>query len=203
MSDARLFPKHGAKVVDLGEARLVARAREGDRAAFDALVEAHLPQVWRVVWRIVRNDADAEDVVQDAFLTAWKAIPNFRGEASVATWLHRIATTRALNHLERAHVRRAGQTTPIDEDPDGEGLPVPDSRPSPLAALEAAELARRLKRCLEELPAAWRAILALREGESLAYEEIARALDLALGTVRSRIARARTALRDCVQGAAA
>lgn len=178
------------------ESQWVARAQGGDREAFDRLVEMHLAQVWRVVWRIVRDEADAEDVVQEVFLSAWRSLASFRGDAKLSTWLHRIAVTRALNHVTRAE-QKLRQASHSMEDPEGRS-----DAPSPLRVLEGRELARRLRECLEKIPAGWRAVLALREGEGLAYDEISRALDIALGTVRSRLARARVSLKDCVEGRA-
>jgi RNA polymerase sigma-70 factor (ECF subfamily) len=184
---------------------LLERARRGDREAFGRLVEAHLTRVWGVVWRILRHREDSEDVVQETFLTAFQSLQGFRGEASLATWLCRIAASRALNHLQRAseRLRRASQPLedPPGDDPGTAGAALADrSTPTPIEALEAKELMTRLSECLERLPAAWRAVLALRESESMPYEEIAAALDLAPGTVRSRLARARLALRRCVGG---
>lgn len=194
------------------ESDLVARAQRGDHAAFDELVEMHLLRVWRVVWRIVRNEGDAEDVVQEVFLNAWRKLDSFRGEARLSTWLHRIAVNRALNHVDRASekLRRASRSLEAPAFPHSEGewvdpkieAAVESPAPSPLRVLEGRELARRLKECLEKIPAGWRAVLALREGEGLAYDEIANTLDIALGTVRSRLARARVSLRDCVEGRA-
>jgi RNA polymerase sigma-70 factor (ECF subfamily) len=136
---------------------------------------------------------------------------SFRGDAKFSTWLHRIATTRALNHLERAEEKLRRASDSIDGDPDdGPGAArasgaVAASRPSitPLHALEWKDLMRRLADCLQNLPAPWRAVLALREGEDRTYEQIAEALHIELGTVRSRLARARTSLKDCVEGRAA
>ena len=195
--------------VELDEAGLIDRARGGDRAAFDRLVEENLTRVWNVVWRILRHREDTEDVVQEVFLAAYGAIPGFRGEAKLSTWLQRIAVTRALNHLDRSaeKVRRASWS--FDEAPGaGDGAaavagpaPVPASTaPSPLQALEANELRRRLAACLGRLPAVWRTILTLRDAEEQSYEQIAAMLRIALGTVRSRLARARLALRRCVEG---
>jgi RNA polymerase sigma-70 factor (ECF subfamily) len=188
---------------------LVARARSGDRGAFDRIVESHLAAVWRVVWRILRHREDTEDVVQEVFLAAYQALPGFRGESRLSTWLHRIAVTRALNHLDRSEekVRRASRA--LDEGADrlpegasGDGVaPDTEHAPSPLQELEAGELLRRLDECLARLPAAWRAVLVLRDMEAASYEEIARMVGIALGTVRSRLARARIALRRCVSGA--
>lgn len=183
---------------------LLRRARSGDRGAFDRLVERHLPAVWRVAWRLVRNADDAEDVAQETFLTAWRGIAEFRGDAAFATWLHRIATTRALNHLDRAAERMKRKSTPIgegDPDPATERAAGP-REPSPLARLESRERLRRLADCFERLPAAWRGVLALREGEDRAYDEIAALLGIELGTVRSRLARARLSLKECVEGGA-
>ncbi len=188
--------------------RLLARARKGDREAFDQLVALHLPAVWRVVYRVVRHQEDAEDVVQEVFLTAWQGLAGFRGDAKLSTWLHQIALTRALNHLERAAERLRRNSRPLEltgEDTSGgeiDGGPAWEAErraDSPLAALEAQELRRRLAVCLDRLPGAWRVVLALRDGEDMSYEQIAEAVQLALGTVRSRLARARTALRDCIR----
>lgn len=177
---------------------LVRRAREGDREAFDRLVGAHLPRVWGVVFRIVRNREDAEDVVQETFLTAHRSLGEFRGDAAFTTWLHRIAVTRALNHLNRASVRIAKASDSLDAVDAPE--PVAPASDTPLRTLEAKELLRRLAACLEKLPAAWKAVLALRDAEELPYEEIARVLGIELGTVRSRLARARGSLKACVEG---
>ena len=194
---------------DDDEAGLLARARGGDRAAFEGLVERHLSQVWRVVWRIVRHDQDAEDVVQETFLTAWRSLGDFREEAALSTWLHRIAVTRALHHVERASERMRRVSRSIDDEETGpaalialEGGRSRGAAESPLRQLESKELLARLQECLDKLPAAWRAVLALRDVDALAYDEIARVLEVALGTVRSRLARARMALKECVEGAA-
>jgi len=195
MREAR-FPA-GERADD--EAVLVRKARGGDRRAFDRLVELHLPRVWATVWRVLRHHEDTEDVVQEVFLTAHRAIQDFRGDAKLSTWLHHIAVTRALNHVERAEERLRRASDPIDiEAADG-----PRAIGSPLAALESKELMRRLADCLEKLPGAWRAILALRDAEENTYEHIAAILHIELGTVRSRLARARVALKDCVEGRAA
>jgi RNA polymerase sigma-70 factor (ECF subfamily) len=189
---------------------LLARARRGDREAFEQLVGMHLPRVWRVVWRIVRHHEDCEDVVQEVFLTAWQGLPEYRGDARFSTWLHTIAVTRSLNYKDRAAEKLRRASSPLETDPD-EGPAAAITReaeragvqsPSPLQALEAGELRRRLAQCLDKLPPAWRAVLALRDGEELSYEDIARLLGLALGTVRSRLARARLGLRGCIEGTA-
>lgn len=181
------------------EADLLARARRGDRDAFDGLVALHLPRVWAVVWRMLRQREDTEDVVQEVFLAAFKGLPDYRGEARLSTWLHRIAVTRALNHLERAEERASRARVELDD--VLEALPAAaGTGDSPLQALQAGELQRRLADCLGRMPAAFRAILALRDVDDTPYEGIAAALGIALGTVRSRLARARLALRQCLNG---
>jgi len=189
------------------EAALVERARRGDRDAFDLLVEGHLQHVWAVVWRILRHREDTEDVVQEVFLAAYRALPRYRGDSRLSTWLHRIAVTRALNHLDRKEekMRRAlrsdeGAVDRLEAGTDGPAGWVLPALPSPLEALEAGELTRRLAACLSRLSAAWRLVLTLRDVDARSYEEIAHLAGLALGTVRSRLSRARQALRQCVAG---
>ena len=188
------------------ERDLVERVRSGDARAFQELMDAHLPRVWRVVWRILRHREDTEDVVQEVFLAAHGALETFRGEARFSTWLHRIAVNRALNHRSLAAERMRRVSDSLDgaaeEDSAEPAVILPSDSPSPLQELEAKELKRRLAECIEKLPAVWRAVLALRDGESLSYEEIGHRMGIALGTVRSRLARARLALRRCVQGEA-
>jgi RNA polymerase sigma-70 factor (ECF subfamily) len=192
------------------EAQLVARAKEGDSRAFQALLESHMPQVWRVVWRVLRHQEDTEDVVQEVFLAAHRGLATFRSESRVSTWLHRIAVNRALNHRSLAAERMRRASSPLEPADPGEedemghnpSATLASESPSPLQELEARELQQRLARCLEKLPTLWRATLALRDGESLRYEEIAQRMNIALGTVRSRLARARLALRRCIEEAA-
>ena len=177
-----------------GDDRLLMRAQGGDREAFASIMEAHLERVWNLVWRVLRHHEDTEDVVQEVFLTAWKSLPGFRGEARLSTWLQKIAVSRALNHRARASERLRRASVPLDDPIED------DARTRPLRRLEDGEMQRRLSDCLQRLPEPWRAILALRHTEDSSYEQIAAALEVAIGTVRSRLARARLALRDCVEG---
>lgn len=216
MSEERAADAAPAPDLPDPEAALVLRAQQGDETAFARLMDQHLDRVWTLVWRVLRHREDTEDVVQEAFLSAWRALPGFRKEARFSTWLQTIAVSRALNHRARGaeRVRRASSPFATTGDRALEAArsvraPVPaplepaDDRPaaSPLRLLESAELRARLALCLEKLPSDWRAVLALREGgDAQSYTEIAATLGLALGTVRSRLARARLSLRDCVEG---
>ena len=183
-----------------GEEELVRRARLGDSEAFQRLVEEHLPRLWNVAWRILRHREDTEDVMQEVFLAAYRGLPGFRGESSLSTWLHRITVTRALNYRDTAaeRIRRAAGpwAGTAGEEFRAGGTWNP---PSPLRTLETRELLSRVARCLDKLPGVWRAALALRDVENCSYQEMARTLGIAVGTVRSRLARARMALRECVQ----
>ena len=153
----------------------------------------------RVAYSVLRHREDTEDVVQDVFVTAHRALPSFRGDSKLSTWLHRIAVTRALNHIEKAEEKLKRVSDPLDPlNADG-----PKAIGTPLDALESKDLMRRLTDCLQKLPTAWRVVLALRDAEENTYEHIAELLQVELGTVRSRLARARASLKDCVQGRAA
>jgi RNA polymerase sigma-70 factor (ECF subfamily) len=198
-----------AQAID--DAQLIDKARAGDRRAFEELVSLHLQQVWRIVWRVLRHREDTEDVVQEVFLSAHKALPGYRGEAQFSTWIHRIAVNKALNYKDLAaeKLRRASSTIEASGDEEAGGI-TEDRLPrderntmTPLRELEARELHARLADCMKKLPPAWRAVFALRVGESLSYEEIAARVETALGTVRSRLARARLALKECLEGGGA
>ena len=188
----------GPEPTDDLEQALIERARRGDRQAFDRLVERHLERTWRVVWGVLRQREDTEDVVQEVFLAAWRGFGSYRGEARFSTWLHRIAVTRALNHLDRAAEKLRRASDPVEASDDARWA---DPAPSPLQELAASELAERLERCLQKMPGPWRAVVSLRDAEELSYEAIAAALGVALGTVRSRLARARLALKSCIEAA--
>src|SRR5262245_34250876 len=179
------------------ETATIRKAQAGDRRAFDRLVSAHLPQVWATVYRMIRHREDTEDVVQEVFVTAHRALKDFRGDSKLSTWLHRIAVSRALNHLDRAQERLRRVSDPIDAAPAVDAF---RGTRGPLHALEAKELMSRLAACFEKLPAAFRAVLALRDAHEKTYEEIAAIVGIELGTVRSRLARARGSLKDCIEG---
>jgi len=196
----------GSGSVD-AEKRQIEKASRGDREAFDRLVETHLQRVWAVVWRVLRHREDTEDVVQEVFLAAFQGLSGYRGEARFSTWLHRIAVTRALNHLDRKEerLRRAARDLEdgperLEAGPEAAAAWALRGSPTPLQALESNEIMRRLASCLSRLPPASRAVLTLRDVDARSYEEIAALAGLALGTVRSRLARARMALRQCLGG---
>lgn len=173
------------------EQELIKAAAGGDADAFGTLVERYQDKVYHLALRMCGQEEDAADVAQEAFLAAWRGLPAFRGEAGFATWLYRLTSNAAIDHLRRAK-RQRGDVSLDDADL---GLDAPDQAPSPQERAEGAELRRAVAQGLGRLSEDHRQVLVLREVQGLRYEEIAGALDLDLGTVKSRIARARGALR--------
>jgi RNA polymerase sigma-70 factor (ECF subfamily) len=172
---------------------LLERARSGDETAFGALMRAHYERVFRLVYAIVRHEADARDVCQEVWLTVWRELPRFRGEAKFSTWLHPIATRRALDHLRK---RRRWFDRFQSIETNGETGRTPESALTADAGdqVESGERAAMLKAAIAALPPKLRAVLALREVEGLSYEEIARASSIPTGTVMSRLYHARRLL---------
>jgi len=177
--------------VELDRAR-VARAQRGDDSAFEELVAAHAPRIYRMLARMLGSAPDAEEVAQEAFLKAWRALPRFRGDAQFSTWLFRIAVNEGNRRLARES-RRA--TVPIDD----AALQIPDLRKGPAARVADAELEAFLERCVAELPADYRAAVVLRDIEGHTNEEAALALGLELANFKSRLHRGRMAVRRRVE----
>jgi RNA polymerase sigma-70 factor (ECF subfamily) len=171
------------------EQALVARARAGDAEAFGALVLAHQQFVYNLAWRALGDEREAEDAAQEAFVRAWLALPNFRGQAQFRTWLYRIVTNLCCNRLPR--LRRELTALATDQ-----AQLVPDeSTPDPAAGLEAEQRRAFLHRQIDALPERYRLLVSLRYQQELAYEDIATVLSLPLGTVKTGLFRARAQLR--------
>lgn len=173
---------------------LVERARRGDRRAFDLLVLKYQQRIVKLVTRYVRDPSEALDVSQEAFIKAFRALPAFRGDSAFYTWLYRIAINTAKNHV--ASLQRRPVEYDLDpQDPDQHDLSVrlrEDETPEGLAMQE--ELRQAISQAIGALPEELRTAIMLREVEGLSYEEIAEAMDCPVGTVRSRIFRAREAV---------
>ncbi|MEY4487705.1 MAG: hypothetical protein RIQ79_213 [Verrucomicrobiota bacterium] len=178
---------------------LIARARAGEERAFGELMQAHYPATFRLVVAILRHEHDARDVCQEVWLTVWKTLPTYRGESRFSTWLHPIATRRAIDHL-RKRQRWFSRFLPFSTGPDDRlGAPEPVAADDTPAELAAAERHARFEKALAELPPLLRAALALREIEGQTYEQIARSLDCPVGTVMSRLHKARQLLAKKLQ----
>ena len=173
---------------------LVRRVQRGDSAAFDLLVRKYQHRIVALIGRYVHDWSECQDVAQETFLRAYRAMGNFRGDAQFYTWLHRIAVNTAKNHLV-AHNRRP-PTDDIDAS-DAEqfesGIRLRDTD-TPERELMRQELERTVMKAVEALPEELRVAITLREVDGLSYEEIAQKMDCPIGTVRSRIFRAREAI---------
>lgn len=181
--------------VDTGDLGLVQRVQKGDKTAFDLLVRKYQHKVVKLVTRYLRDPADAEDVAQEAFIKAYRAIPQFRGDSAFYTWLYRIA----INTAKNAIVSR--DRNPVEFDLDLQNIEESNSMQARLAdaetpesLLQTEEIRTTVNQAIDALPEDLRTAIVLRELEGLSYEDIALAMDCPVGTVRSRIFRAREAI---------
>jgi RNA polymerase sigma-70 factor (ECF subfamily) len=175
--------------------QLVERAQRGEKQAFDLLVAKYQRKLWRLLSRFIRDPAEVEDVAQEAFIKAYRALPSFRGDSAFYTWLYRIGINTAKNYLV-AMGRRAPTATGFDsEEAEGfeEGDQLRDIN-TPESMLMSKQIATTVNETMEELPEELRTAITLREIEGLSYEEIASIMNCPIGTVRSRIFRAREAI---------
>ena len=175
---------------------LVERAQSGDKRAFELLVVRYQSRLSRLLSRLVRDPAELEDVTQEAFIRAYRALGSFRGESAFYTWLYRIGMNTAKNHLA-ASGRRIPSTSQRVQDEDAESSDdarTPRDLGTPESLLLSREVADTVNRAMEMLPDELRSAIQLRELEGLSYEEIATLMDCPIGTVRSRIFRAREAI---------
>jgi RNA polymerase sigma-70 factor (ECF subfamily) len=176
---------------------LVEQVQRGDKRAFELLVVKYQRKIFRLLSRLIRDAAEIEDVAQEAFIKAYRALPNFRGESAFYTWLYRIAINTAKNYLV-AQGRRAPTTTEteIDEAENfDEGDQLRDVN-TPDSMLLSKQVGEAVNRAIERLPEDLRTAIVLRELEGLSYEEIAETMNCPIGTVRSRIFRAREAIAE-------
>lgn len=177
--------------------QLVERVQRGDRKAFDLLVAKYQRKLTRLLSRFIRDPGEVEDVTQEAFIKAYRALPGFRGDSAFYTWLYRIGINTAKNHLV-ATGRRAPTTTEFDADEaeafdDGDQL---RDINTPESLLMSKQIAQTVNETMEQLPEELRTAIQLREIEGLSYEEIASMMNCPIGTVRSRIFRAREAISE-------
>ncbi|HEV3009997.1 MAG TPA: RNA polymerase sigma factor RpoE [Burkholderiales bacterium] len=177
--------------------QLVARAQRGDKQAFELLVEKYQRKLARLLSRFIRDPAEVEDVTQEAFIKAYRALPAFRGDSAFYTWLYRIGINTAKNYL-MAMGRRAPTSTEVEaEEAEGfeEGEQLRDIN-TPESVLLSNEIAETVNATIEGLPEELRRAIQMREIEGLSYEDIAQAMNCPIGTVRSRIFRAREAIAE-------
>ena len=174
---------------------LVRRVQHGDKRAFELLVAKYQRRISRLLSRMIRDPADMEDVAQEAFIKAYRALPGFRGESAFYTWLYRIAINTAKNHYA-AQGRRppTAVANEFEDHESGEDAVHLSDTATPDSLYQSKQVGLAVNRAIEQLPEDLRTAIMLREIEGLSYDEIAAAMDCPVGTVRSRIFRAREAI---------
>ncbi|MBT8127324.1 MAG: RNA polymerase sigma factor RpoE [Gammaproteobacteria bacterium] len=178
---------------------LVERVQNGDSRAFDLLVQKYQNRIAKLIARFVRNPADVQDVAQEAFIKAYRALPNFRGESAFYTWLYRIAINTAKNHLVAVGRKSPSYAVDVQEVEKYDASEWLKEYATPERELLADEIQVTVNNALEVLPPDLREAITLREIEGLSYEDIAQVMDCPIGTVRSRIFRAREAIDEKLQ----
>ncbi len=179
---------------EAGDLELVRRAQAGQRAGFDLLVHKYQHRVAHLVSRYVRDPAEIEDVAQEAFVKAYRGLANFRGESAFYTWLYRIAVNTAKNHAGAAARRATEQAGDAHELEQTQAATPLHDPATPERELASDQIQQAISATLEGLPAELREALVLREMDGLTYDEIAAVMECPIGTVRSRIFRAREAI---------
>jgi len=178
---------------------LVERVQRGEKAAFDILVRKYEHKLANVIGRYIRDPSEILDVSQEAFIKAYRALPNFRGDSAFYTWLYRIAINTAKNHLVAAGRRPPRDDIEAQEAEQFESASGLKEYATPERQALQGELASTIQDAIDELPEELRVAIVLRELEGLSYEEIASAMDCPIGTVRSRIFRARDAIEKRIR----
>lgn len=182
-----------------GDGQLVARVQQGDKRAFEVLVLKYRHRIFSLVSRFVRDPDEAQDVVQEAFIKAYRAIGAFRGDSAFYTWLYRIAINTAKNYLVSRSRRPPGADVDIEDAEHFEGAWALRDIDDPESQLMTEQLRRAVDEAIRRLPEDLRTALVLREFEGLSYEEIAEAMHCPVGTVRSRIFRARESVDNDIR----
>ena len=179
----------------MNERELIARLQKRDEAAFEELIRQYEKKVYTLCFRMCGNSEDAEEAAQDAFLALWRGIDRFRQESTLSTWIYRLATNACIDTLRR----RKKQSGSVSLDDEELFVDAVDTSPQPQETVEHRE-AQKLQEGLSALPEEYRKVLILREIEGLSYTEIAESASIELGTVKSRISRGRSLLRNFLSG---
>ena len=178
---------------------LIRRAQSGDEGAFEQLLLAHQKSVYNLCLRMVKNPDDALDLSQEALIRAWRALDQYQFDAAFSTWLFRLTSNVCIDFLRKQKRQQHMSLTVTDDDEPGEEFTVPDPAPGPEEQAVHNERRQAVARAMAALPEDYRAVMQLRAVEALSYEQIAEILDIKVGTVKSRLARARTQLRKILK----
>jgi RNA polymerase sigma-70 factor, ECF subfamily len=185
------------------DAPLVRAAQAGDLQAFETLVARHQKRMLNIAYRFIDEYDEACDVVQEAFVSAYKHLDSFRGEAKFSTWLTTITVNYARNRLQQLKTKKGHEAYSLDDPidtPDGSLMRDPPSdEPSALRRLEQEELRQRVQQCVKKLEPDFREVLVLRDLQDFSYEEIGAVLKIRAGTVKSRLFRAREMVKECLK----
>jgi RNA polymerase sigma-70 factor (ECF subfamily) len=187
----------GTTGADLDEAELVARLRAREEAAFEQLVRVYGPRMLSVARRFLPDDSDAQDALQDAFVSVFRSIPGFTGGSRLSTWLHRIVVNAALMKIRSRKRRPAGaiDALPLELAETGGDRPTTEWSLSAAEAMASREMRSRVRECIARIPEAYRTVLLLRDIEGLPVRDVGNLLGISPGTVKMRLHRARHALR--------
>jgi RNA polymerase sigma-70 factor, ECF subfamily len=185
------------------ESTLVARCAAGDQAACAELVTEHQRMVYQLAFHLLGDRDEALDLSQEVFMRVFRTLPHFRGQSQLRTWIYRIVVNQARNRQRWWNRRRRSSQISLDQHLEIHGEPSANPQSTPDNMLAQKQLASQLREALEALPFDQRSVVVLREIDGLSYEEIAYSLGVTLGTVKSRLTRARRALRDVLQESAA
>jgi RNA polymerase sigma-70 factor (ECF subfamily) len=178
---------------------LVRRVQGGDKSAFDLLVKKYQSKIAKLIGRFIHNAAEVEDVTQEAFIKAYRGLANFRGESAFYTWMYRIAINTAKNHLVSMGRKTPDISIDAQEAEQYEGVSYLKEYATPESLTLADEVKQTVFESIEKLPMELKTAITLRELEGLSYEEIAQVMDCPIGTVRSRIFRAREAIDESLK----
>lgn len=190
-------PDDGLLSAAVEDQRLVQRVQSGDFGAMDELVERHYRSVFNLAFRLSGNYDDAQDVVSEAFIRVHNALPNFRGEANFTTWLYRIVKNVFLDERKKQRIRsHSSLEEMVDLEDSAVSRQIEDPLPGPQSLVERGERAETIQRAVQTLPEAQRVMVALYHFNHRSYEEIAEVMGLPIGTVKSRLNRARLALKS-------
>ncbi len=192
---SRPFLERGDYVLAVSEEDLIEQCRKGDASAFEQIVALYEKRVYNLAYRLTGNHDDAQDMAQEAFVKVWASLKEFRGDSSFSTWLYRIVSNACLDELRRRSRRRTvSLDAPVGD--EGPARQVPSDEPELGYGMERDEVRRAVQQGIRGLSDHHKMIIVLRDIQGMSYEQIAEALDISLGTVKSRLNRARLSLRD-------